>query len=109
LFDPFFGVVLEAEEGRKIAEALGSKKAVILQNDGLLNVGPTIEATAWWYIAMDNAARTQLLAEAAGTPKPIPHQIAKLTASQVGTHRGGYFSFQPLWDWIVAAEPDLHD
>ena len=109
LFDPFSGVVLEAEEGRKIAEALGSKKAVILQNHGLLTVGPTIEATAWWYIAMDNAAQTQLLAEAAGTPKPIPHEIAKLTASQVGTHRGGYFSFQPLWDWIVAAEPDLLD
>ena len=32
-----------------------------------------------------------------------------LTASQVGTHRGGYFSFQPLWDWIVAKEPDLLD
>jgi hypothetical protein len=44
-----------------------------------------------------------------GTPKPIPHEIAKLTASQVGTHKGGYFSFQPLWDWIVAAEPDLLD
>src|SRR5438309_104982 len=77
------------------------------QIKGLLTVGPTIDATAWWYIAMDNAARTQLLAEAAGTPKPIPHEVAKLTASQVGTHKGGYFSFQPLWDWITEAEPDL--
>jgi hypothetical protein len=54
------------------------------------------EAVAWWYIAMDNAARMQLLAEAAGQPKPIPHDIAKLTASQIGTHKGGYFSFPPL-------------
>ena len=107
LFDPFSGVVLEAEEGRKIAQALGSKKAAILQNHGLLTVGPTIEAAAWWYIAMDNAARAQLLAEAAGTPKPIPHEIASLTSRQVGTHKGGYFSFQPLWDWITEAEPDL--
>ena len=59
------------------------------------------------YTAMYNAARTQLLAEAAGTPKPIPHEVAKLTASQVGPHKGGYFSFQPLWDWITEAEPDL--
>ena len=109
LFDQFSGVVLDADEGNKIAQALGSKKAAILQNHGLLTVGPTIEAAAWWYLAMDNAARTQLLAEAAGTPKPIPHDIAKLTASQVGTHKGGYFSFQPLWDFIVAAEPDLLD
>jgi len=96
LFDPFSGVVLEAEEGRKIAQALGSKKAAILQNHGLLTVGPTIEAAAWWYIAMDNAARAQLLAEAAGTPKPIPHEIASLTSRQVGTHKGGYFSFQGI-------------
>lgn len=109
LFDPFSGVVLEAAEGHRLAAALGTKKAAILQNHGLLTVGPTIEAAAWWYIAMDNAARTQLLTEAAGTPKPIAHDVAKLTASQVGTHRGGYFSFQPLWDSIVAAEPDLLD
>lgn len=109
LFDPFSGVVLQAEEGRRLAAALGSKKAAILQNHGLLTVGPTIEAAAWWYIAMDNAARTQLLAEAAGTPKPIAPDVARLTAGQVGSHRGGYFSFQPLWDLIVAAEPDLLD
>lgn len=109
LFDPFSGVVLEAEEGRRLAAALGAKKAAILQNHGLLTVGPTIEAAAWWYIAMDNAARTQLLAEAAGTPRPIAPDVARLTAGQVGTHRGGYFSFQPLWDFIVAAEPDLLD
>lgn len=107
LFDPFSGVVLQEGEGKKIAETIGSKKAVILQNHGFLTVGPTIEAAAWWFIAADNAARTQLLAEAAGKPKPIADDIARLTASQVGTHKGGYFSFQPLWDWIVAAEPDL--
>lgn len=36
---------------------LGSKKAVILQNHGLLTVGPTVEAAAWWLISMDNATR----------------------------------------------------
>ena len=56
---------------------------------------------------MDNAARTQLLTEAAGTPMPIPHEVAKLTARQVGPHKGGYFSFQLRWDWITEAEPDL--
>lgn len=109
LFDPFSGVVLAEEEGARLAEILGSRKALILQNHGLLTVGPTVEAAAWWFIAMDNAAQTQLLAEAAGEPKPIPRDIARLMASQVGTHKGGYFSFQPLWDWIVAAEPDLLD
>ena len=107
VFDPFSGVVLAEEEGVRLAETLGDKKAIILQNHGLLTVGPTVEAAAWWFITMDNAAHAQLLAEAAGAPKPIPPDVARLTASQVGTHKGGYFSFQPLWDWIVAAEPDL--
>lgn len=109
LFDPFSGVVLSEGEGVKLAAALGNKKAAILQNHGILTVGATIEAAAWWYISMEDAARAQLLAEAAGTPKPIPHDVAKLTHSQVGTEQGGYYSFQPLWDWIVAEEPDLLD
>lgn len=109
VFDTFSGVVLQEGEGARIVAALGDRKAVILQNHGLLTVGPTVEAAAWWFITMDDAARTQLLAEAAGTPKPIPHEVAKLTVGQVGTHRGGAFSFGPLWDRIVAEEPDLLD
>jgi ribulose-5-phosphate 4-epimerase/fuculose-1-phosphate aldolase len=109
LFNPFSGVVLTEGEGEKLVAALGDKKAAILQNHGILTVGNSIEATAWWYISMEDAARTQLLAEAAGKPIPIPHEVAKLTHSQVGTELGGYFSFQPLWDWIIAEEPDLLD
>ncbi|MBV1829847.1 class II aldolase/adducin family protein [Komagataeibacter sp. AV436] len=109
LFDPFSGVVLDDSEGARLAHALGPRKALILQNHGLLTVGPTVEAAAWWFLSMDNAAHTQLLAEAAGHVKPIAPDIARLTASQVGTQQGGYFCFQPLWDWIVALEPDLLD
>lgn len=109
VFNPFSGVVLKEGEGAKLAAALGTRKAAILQNHGILTVGTTIEAAAWWYITMEDSARTQLLAEAAGKPQPIPHDVAQLTRTQVGTEQGGYYSFQPLWDWIVAAEPDLLD
>src|SRR3954468_3773446 len=44
LFQEFSGVVLDTSEGEKIAHALGSKKAVILQNHGILTVGQTVEA-----------------------------------------------------------------
>ncbi|MBB5693004.1 class II aldolase/adducin family protein [Muricoccus pecuniae] len=109
LFDDFTGVVLDVSEGERIAEALGQRKAVILLNHGILTVGATVEATAWYYLAMDNAARAQLLAEAAGTPRPIPEEVARLTAGQVGSARGGLLSFQPLWESITALEPDLLD
>ena len=109
VFDPFTGVVLEQAEGERLAQTLGDRKALILQNHGLLTVAPTVEAAAWWFIAMDNAAHTQLLADAAGTTRPIAAATARHTASQTGSAVGAYFSFQPLWDWITAAEPDLLD
>jgi ribulose-5-phosphate 4-epimerase/fuculose-1-phosphate aldolase len=109
LFDDYTGVVLEKAQGDRIAAALGQHKAAILRNHGLLTAGPSVEAAAWWYIAFENAARTQLLAEAAGTPKPLDHAVARHTATQVGSPEGGYFSFQPLWDRITREQPDLFD
>lgn len=38
VYQNFGGVVLDREEGRKIAECLGDGKAVILQNHGLITV-----------------------------------------------------------------------
>jgi ribulose-5-phosphate 4-epimerase/fuculose-1-phosphate aldolase len=109
LLEPFSGVVLLDAEGRRLAETLGHKKALILQNHGLLTVGRTVEAAAWWFIAMENAAHTQLLAEAAGAVKLVASEVAELTASQIGTHERGLLNFQSLWEWIVVAEPDLLD
>jgi ribulose-5-phosphate 4-epimerase/fuculose-1-phosphate aldolase len=109
LFDDFTGVVLDTSEGERIAAALGPRKAVILKNHGILTVGTSVEAAAWWYISMDNAAQTQLLAEAAGTPIPISAEVARHTAEQVGKPSSGLLSFYPLWEKIVAEEPDLLD
>jgi ribulose-5-phosphate 4-epimerase/fuculose-1-phosphate aldolase len=109
LFEDFTGVVLQAGEGDRIAAALGQRKAVILRNHGLLTVGATVEAAVWWFIAMDDAARAQLLAEAVGKPILIDDATAKLTAEVVGTPLAGVLNFQPLWDLIVAEQPDLLD
>jgi len=109
LFDDYTGVVLDEQEGRRIAEALGSSKAVILRNHGLLTVGGSVDAAVWWFVAMDRSCHAQLLAEAAGRPVLIDAEQARLTHSQVGSDLAGWFSFQPLYDRIVAAEPDLLD
>ena len=107
LFDDFTGVVLDAEEGKRIAHALGGSKAVILRNHGLLTVGHTVEEAAYWFISMERTCQAQLLASAAGDPISIDPEMAALTASQVGSHPAGAFGFAPLWDWITAEEPDL--
>src|SRR5690242_11038299 len=93
LFDDFTGVVLDTEEGKRIGAALGESKAVILQNHGLLTVGHSVEEAAWWFITMERSCQAQLMAEAAGTPIPIAPDVARLTAAQVGSHDGGWFSF----------------
>jgi ribulose-5-phosphate 4-epimerase/fuculose-1-phosphate aldolase len=107
LFDDYTGVVLDVEEGKRIAHALGDCKAVILRNHGLLTVGHTVDEAAFWFIAMDRACQSQLLAEAAGTPVPIDEDDAAHTAGQVGSHTIGWFNFQPLYEMIVRRQPDL--
>ncbi|MYM24299.1 class II aldolase/adducin family protein [Duganella sp. FT135W] len=109
IFTDFSGVVLDASEGQRIAETLGPRKAVILQNHGLLTVGASVESAVWRYIAFENAAQAQLLSEAAGLTRPIPHDVALHTSKQMGSEAGGWFSFQPLWDVITREEPDLFD
>ena len=46
VFDDYTGVVLDVEEGKRIADALGANKAVILRNHGLLTVGHSVDAAA---------------------------------------------------------------
>ena len=109
VFDDYTGVVLDVEEGKRIAHSLGDAKAVILRNHGLLTVGHSVDEAVWWFITMERSCQVQLLAEAAGTPVLIDPEMAKLTSGQVGSHIAGWFSFQPLYDRIVAEQPDLLD
>jgi ribulose-5-phosphate 4-epimerase/fuculose-1-phosphate aldolase len=107
VFDDYTGVVLDVEEGKRIAHALGEYKAVILRNHGLLTVGHSVDEAAWWFITMERSCHAQLMAEAAGTPVLIDHDMAVLTSGQVGSHLAGWFSFQPLFDRIIREQPDL--
>ncbi|NET74231.1 MAG: class II aldolase/adducin family protein [Sphaerospermopsis sp. SIO1G2] len=107
LFNDYTGVVLETNEGDRIAATLGNKKAIILRNHGLLTVGNSVDETIWWFITMDRSCQAQLLAEAAGKPILISPETARFTHSQVGSHIIGWFAFQSLYEKIVREEPDL--
>ncbi len=107
LFDEYTGVVIDTSEGDRIAKALGDYKAAILLNHGLLTVGTTVDAAAWWFITMERTCQAQLAADAAGTPRRIEHDVATLTRTQVGSEFGGWLSFQPLFAQISRDEPDL--
>ena len=109
LFDDYTGVVNDPLEGRRIAAALGSRKAAILRNHGLLTAGTSVDAAAWWFITMERSCQAQLAAKAAGPTVSISHENAKLTHEQVGNEFAGWFQFQPLYEQIARTEPDLFD
>ncbi|WP_030661835.1 class II aldolase/adducin family protein [Streptomyces cellulosae] len=109
LYDDFQGVVSDLEEGRRIGQALGRYKAVVLQNHGLLTVGATVAEAVWWFITMERSCQAQLIAMAAGTPKLIDRETALRTREQVGTSFAGWFQAQPLLDQIEHSDPDLFD
>lgn len=107
LLDDYTGVVVDMNEGERLAKILGQNKAIIMQNHGHLTVGTSVDEACWWYVTMERSFQAQLLAEAAGTPRAIPDEMAKHTAQQVGSSLGGWFSAQPMFDVILAEQPDL--
>ena len=109
LFSDFTGVVLDLDEGTRIAKALGKNKGAILQNHGLLTVGATVDETVWWYVSMERCCQSQLLAEAVGKPTVIPDKVAALTYSVVGSAQAGYFQYQTLYARILKEQPDFLD
>lgn len=109
LYDGYGGVANDLDEGKRIAMALGDRKAAILANHGLITVGKSVDEAVFWFVTMERTCQAELLALAAGEPKPIPDEVAKQTYDLVGSPLAGWFSAQPLFDWIVAEQPDCLD
>uniref|UniRef100_A0AAU2JSD0 Class II aldolase/adducin family protein n=1 Tax=Streptomyces sp. NBC_00049 TaxID=2903617 RepID=A0AAU2JSD0_9ACTN len=85
-----------AEDAARIGRALGPYKALILRNRGLLTVGDSVDAAAWWFIAAERAAQVQLIARAAGKPVPVDHRGAVATRERFGSDLAAWVSYQPL-------------
>ena len=101
LFDDFTGVVLDTDEGDRIASALGDKRAAILKNHGLLTTGETVDAAVWGFLSMDRCCQSQLIAESVGQMERISDEVAESTRAQVGSEPGMWASFQPLYDLML--------
>ena len=112
--ETYTGVVLDPVEGRRIGEALGAHKAVILRNHGMLTVGETIDSAAWWFLTLERTSQSQLMAYSAAAglgakPRQISHEDATQTRGQTGFELAGWFQFQPLWERISRDHPDIFD
>lgn len=90
-------MVLEQDEGAAIAAALGSKKAAILQNHGLLVACGSVEAMLHFFIAFESACRVQILADTTAAAHrtetlKINHDEARKTGGMVGSQGAGWLS-----------------
>ncbi|RCH84527.1 hypothetical protein CU098_006681 [Rhizopus stolonifer] len=112
IYKDYGGVVYDKEEGENLVKAMGpTNKSLILQNHGLLTVGETVDEAIWWFVSMERACQSQLLAEAALTNgyeglAVIPEDVAVITRKVVGESAAGYAMFQPMYDMIVKEQPD---
>jgi len=105
LYESFNGIVLAEEEGKNIAQCLGSKKAALLINHGLLTVGGTIEEAVFWFVSLEKCCHAQLMADAAaggrgGETVKVGDAEARFTYKSVGVPLAGWFSAKPLFDVI---------
>jgi ribulose-5-phosphate 4-epimerase/fuculose-1-phosphate aldolase len=114
LMDEYTGVVVDPEEGRKVAQALGMNKAVILRNHGMLTVGTSVDSAAWWFLTLERSAQCQMTAYAAAAglgakPRLIEPEVAEMTRGQIGYEFAGWFQFQPIWERISRDHPEIFD
>ncbi len=107
VYTEYHGRVLDRAEGDAIADSLGTGKAVILRNHGLLSVGQSVEEATWWFLRMERCCEAQLLAEAAGTPLLIDDDAARHARDEQGTPLAGWFTAQSIFADIIEAQPDL--
>jgi ribulose-5-phosphate 4-epimerase/fuculose-1-phosphate aldolase len=102
-------VAVETEAGHKVAAAFKGVKAAIHQNHGLLTCSRhSIEAAAFWFIALERCCQQQLMIEATGSaPNLVPPDKARYSREHVGSEYIGWLHFQPIWQQLVETEPDM--
>jgi len=109
VYKQFRGVVLDEEEGRNIMQALGSKKAAILQNHGLLTAAGSIEAAVFYFSSLEKCCKAQLLADAAAGGRgiktvKIADDDAEATYNIIGVESFGRYSGLPSFHALEAKE-----
>lgn len=107
VYDRYDGLILDIEQGRDIAKVLGDCKAILLQHHGLITVGDSIDEAAFWFLSFERCAEIQLTACAAGKPRVMSDQEARIAHRQFGSSRLASYSFEILWAMILAENPEL--
>ncbi|MBU0723537.1 MAG: aldolase [Alphaproteobacteria bacterium] len=109
--DRYNGLVLDFEEGDRIARVLGDKRVLFLANHGVIVIGPTVADAFDDLYYLERACQHQVLAMSTGRPlKPIDPQVAAMTYEQIeGERINAQMHFQALKRILDRQEPDYAD
>lgn len=87
VYKAFGGVVLGAEEGERIAEALGEKgRVMVLQNHGLLTTGGTVDEATYLFTLMERSCEVQIMVESTGITKNLIGDMEAEFTAKVNDH-----------------------
>ena len=71
VFDEKTDLILTQNDGKAVARKLGNHRALILRNHGIVTCGETVEEAVVVALALEQACKIQLLAEAGGGPRLV--------------------------------------
>ena len=69
-------LIVDAEQGERVAAALGNHRALLLNNHGVLVVGKDVPWAVLAAVTLERAARLQAIASVLGEPRPIEPALA---------------------------------
>jgi len=69
-------LIVDDDQGDRVAEALGSRRVVLMENHGVLVVGADVKWAVLTAVTLERAARLQSIASTLGELRPIGHGVA---------------------------------
>jgi ribulose-5-phosphate 4-epimerase/fuculose-1-phosphate aldolase len=93
IFDDEEVQVQSVDAGKRIAEALGDKRAIILRNHGLLTVASRVDEAVGSFVHMERVAEVHMKARDA---KPISAEAARYAQADLVRYGAGRVAFAAL-------------
>jgi ribulose-5-phosphate 4-epimerase/fuculose-1-phosphate aldolase len=102
-------VAVEDQAGQNVAGSIPKVKGIIHKNHGLLTVSRhSIDAAAFWFIALERCCKQQMAVMATGVePTLLSPEVARYSREHVGSEYIGWLHFQTIWNQLIAKQPDM--
>lgn len=81
-YDDGPALIMNRDQGRRVAMALGSRRAALLRNHGVVIAGEDVRWAVLAAVTLERAIRFQAIAATLGRPRPIPQDGAERLCPQ---------------------------